>query len=51
MVLRRHRRRLHALQKMYKYVLKFLTEHLHVFVAQGIPLKTFTNIFNINFHI
>lgn len=33
-----HARRMFSLQKMYKYFIKFLSEHLHVLVAKGIPL-------------
>ena len=51
MVIKGHDQRFYGLQKMYKYILKFLTEHLHVFVAKGIPLTTFAKIFKINFLI
>lgn len=36
---------------MYKYFMKFLSEHLHVFVAKGIPLMEIAQIFKINFNI
>lgn len=36
---------------MYKYIVKFFSEHLHVFVAKGIPLMYLAQIFKISFGI
>lgn len=38
MIIRLHNRRMRSLEKMYKEILKYISEHFHVFIAKGIPL-------------
>ncbi len=38
MIMRLHNRRMRSLEKMYKEILKYISEHFHVFIAKGIPL-------------
>ena len=51
MILKLHERRLHCLQKMYRYILKFLADHFDMYVAMGVPLMELTQIFKISFLI
>lgn len=38
MIARLHHRRMYSLQKMYREILKYMSEHFHVFVSKGIQL-------------
>lgn len=49
MIMRLHNRRMMSMQKIYKEVLKYISENFHVFVAKGIPLMEFAQILKINF--
>jgi hypothetical protein len=51
MIMRLHHRRMHSLQKMYREILKYISEHFHVLIAKGIPLMEFAQILKINFLI
>lgn len=51
MVLRMHERRFYSLQKMYRYILSFLSNHFDVYVAVGTPLMEIAQVFKSSFII